>query len=84
MTALALDVRELDGIEIAEVAGGPLPFAIIGIRASVGGLIGGGAAYAWANRDGVITREEALQIGLAFGAGALSGGAGGVFKVLNM
>lgn len=29
MTALAMDVRELDGIEIAEVAGGPGPLVAL-------------------------------------------------------
>lgn len=85
MTALAMDVRELSFEEVDEVAGGPAPIAAaIGIRAGVGGLITGGAAFANALRDGEITQDEVGQVGIAFVAGALSGAAGGIFSKLKM
>lgn len=79
MTTLALDVRELNDAEIDQIAGGPVPLAVgVAVRAGVGGLIGGGAAFAAASGDGQITRQEVATIGAAVVGGALTGAFGGL------
>jgi hypothetical protein len=46
MTALALDVRELNIAEIDEVAGGPAWFVVAAIWVGRGALLAGGVAAA--------------------------------------
>ncbi|MCA3735861.1 MAG: hypothetical protein INE97_11060 [Phenylobacterium sp.] len=79
MTALAIEARELDSLEIDGVAGGPAPFAAaLAIRAGVGGLVAGTGAFASASTDGRITKQEVANIGIAVVVGAVGGVTGGL------
>lgn len=74
MTALALDVRELNDWELDEVTGGPGPVGA-GVGAVLGGISGAGSAMASGGSVGAI-------VGAAVG-GALVGGAVGFFTPGN-
>lgn len=78
-------MRTLTVDEMDAVSGAAVPIvANIGIRAAVGGLIGGTVAYNIAMRDGKMTEAEGWAVLGAVCAGAATGAAGGIYKWLGM
>ncbi len=78
-------MRTLTVNELSEINGAAVPIvANIGIRAAVGGLIAGTAAYQLAMRDDEMTEAEGWAVPAAVCAGAATGAAGGIYKWLGM